>query len=120
MRKTLAIIAITGTAFFLLGWLTAGVWTDFNASTPGPQTESKAEPKQEMVWVLVAKKDVQKNRPLRGKPEDYFIAKEFPATAAPKDALREDDLPKMEWHALNRGLRAGHFVTMEDLTPARI
>jgi Flp pilus assembly protein CpaB len=69
----------------------------------------------EKVTLLVAKKTVEMSTHLRNKPEDFFQPKQFTKDEAPKDALTEDDFPKLKNKFIKRTLRKGDHILPDDL-----
>jgi Flp pilus assembly protein CpaB len=68
----------------------------------------------EMVPVLVAAKNLDQGTKL-DKPEELFVRKPFPKESVPPDFL--DDLNTLKGKILQRTIRPGTHVTLEDITP---
>jgi pilus assembly protein CpaB len=69
----------------------------------------------EKVKLLVAKNSLAMHFPIRNKPEDFFVEKEFVKDDAPKDALAKEDFQKLKGKFLKRSLRKGDHITNDDL-----
>jgi pilus assembly protein CpaB len=73
-----------------------------------------ASNKQEMVPVLVAAKNLDQGTKM-DKPEELFVRKPFPKESVPPEFI--DDVAQMKGKVLQRSVRAGTHVTIDDITP---
>lgn len=73
-----------------------------------------ASGKSETVPVLVAAKNIDQGTRLE-KPEDLFVRKQFTKDAVPPEFI--DDVNQLRGQVLQRTLRPGSHVTIEDITP---
>ncbi|HYV34846.1 MAG TPA: RcpC/CpaB family pilus assembly protein [Gemmataceae bacterium] len=106
MRKTVDIVGIASIVSFLLGWVSAGIWSGAGEKQPKPRTETQNVAVQ-TVKVLVAKSDLPQYKALRDNPGELFVEKECALGDLPKDALDficADDV--LEQQSLPKGMRA--------------
>jgi len=73
-----------------------------------------ASGKQEMVPVLVAAKNLDQGTKME-KPEELFVRKPFPKESVPAEYI--DDVSQLKGKILQRAVRAGTHVTIDDITP---
>lgn len=92
-----------------------GLGASYMTSRLLAERDDHAEPEIPKVTLLVAKKNLDMHVPLRTKPEDYFVEKQFVKDDAPKDGFTKDDMAKLKNKWMKRALRKGDAVTPEDL-----
>jgi Flp pilus assembly protein CpaB len=114
MRKTIDMVGIASVVSFLLGWVSAGIWSSADEKQPEPRAETQNVAVQP-VKVLVAKSDLPMYQALRDHPSELFEQKECGPGDVPNDVLKADELSKLKGKFLKRNLSKGQFVTIDDL-----